>query len=336
MISKIKSNLVKMIGPLGGYAIARFLTRYQPRILMYHRFSRDSRVNFVSQAEFEKQVIELKRTFNVVPLSVLVKSVKGEIHKKKNMISITIDDGYKDFYKYAYPVLKKYGITATLYVTVDFIDEKIWLWPDILTYIILNTHINKYVFNECNTVKKYVLENKKDKRKLWADIVDYCLSIPNKDKNVFLNKFSEQLDVVIPVRPTEDYSAASWDMLEEMTKNGIDIGAHTSTHPSLSKVGNDELDYEIRRSKIYLQNRLGVDVQSFCYPNGQSNDYNKDIIEYIKAVGYSSSTVAYNDGDPYSDTYELRRHAVGGNGFQFKKAINGVELLGCKFKKIMK
>src|SRR5690554_5940799 len=100
-----KSELVRLLGPCGLYGLARLLTRNQPRILMYHRFSKIPTPGCVSQETFDSQVRHLSRYYNLASMTDLVRGLRGEISLKPNTIVITVDDGYQDFYTVAYPVL---------------------------------------------------------------------------------------------------------------------------------------------------------------------------------------------------------------------------------------
>ena len=87
----------------------------------------------------------------------------------------------------------------------------------------------------------------------------------------------------------------SWDELREIADNGIEIGAHSSTHASLSKVTAEELSYEINGCKNKLEEKLGLVVNNFCYPNGTIYDYNKKVMQEVEKAGFLSSTVCFSD-----------------------------------------
>lgn len=333
MLGNMKSNLVRIACSLGGYQLVKLLMQKQPRILMYHRFGQDNADGRIGQKLFEQQVMELKKGgFNIVPLSIAASAIRGEIPMQKNMIVLTIDDGYADFYRYAYPILKKHGLPATFYVTTGFVDRKLWLWPDRLTYILEQSQCYEYIFAAAGVKKHYDLKNEGPYGPLWQKIVRHCLALPDEDKNNFLDEFASALAVEVPAVPIDDYTAVTWEELKEMAANGIEIGAHTITHPAVSKINPENLTYEIDDCKKRLEEQLGIEVSNFCYPNGQPTDYNHQVMQAIEAAGFKSATVAFTDSTPYCGIYELRRHNVDGDMFQFHKVIYGVEALGRKIK----
>ena len=328
MINRLKSPLVRIIGSFGGYYVARYLTRHKPRILMYHRFSGTKKDGYLDTELFEKQIKEIVNSFNVVSLSEIENYLTSDNKSKKNMISITIDDGYQDFYTYAYPVLKKYNLTATLFVTSGFIDQKVWLWPDKITYMIERSDCDEVSLTIGGVEKTYDMHSEKKYGRLWNELVQYCLNCSDKEKGIFLDSLNDTFKVSVPEKIVDDYLPCTWGQLQEMKENNIEIGGHTQTHPSLSKVELPLLESEILGCKQRLEEMTGGTVEHFCYPNGQLTDYNENVIAEVKKAGYKSATTAFSDNDPYKNCFELRRHAVGDNMFQFKKVIYGVELLG--------
>jgi len=123
-------------------------------ILMYHRFGYKESALYVTPENFEKQLKFLvDNDYNVIPLKELVDGIKNGTKFGRNTVVITIDDGYKDVYTYAYPLLKKYGIPATVFVISGFIStEKDFMsWRDVVEMAENNidigghTDTNKYI-----------------------------------------------------------------------------------------------------------------------------------------------------------------------------------------------
>jgi len=113
-------------------------------IFVYHRVSPEKDTYFlpgIEPEEFEKQISYLKENFKIYSLKKLINGLKrGKINKKEheNIAVITFDDGYRDNYIYAYPILKKYHIPATFFLTTDYIGQGKLFWWDKLGYIIGN------------------------------------------------------------------------------------------------------------------------------------------------------------------------------------------------------
>ena len=112
-------NLIKKIGCEIIYRTGLFkLATFNTRIIAFHK---------VNPEYFEKQINHLVKHYKVLPLNEIFSS-------DKNSVVITFDDGYKNNLEYAYPILKKYNLAATVFVTYKFIDENIFAWWDRLEY----------------------------------------------------------------------------------------------------------------------------------------------------------------------------------------------------------
>jgi len=324
----LKYRIVNNICDMGGFRVARLLTRHCPRVLMYHRFCEQTSGNRLSMALFDQQMMELKKNFNVQHLSVLCDYIRQGKSTPPHSIALTIDDGYDDFYHYAFPILKKHGLPATIYITSDFIDRKLWLWPDLITYILKQTGSKSLTFTRKDyRVEHLPLETGSDRSLAWTVLNNYCLSLGNEERLKFIRALSQDLAVTIRDEPEPDYGPMSWSAVRELSENGIEIGAHSRTHPVLSKLDRDQLREEIGGSKKRIEQFISLPVTAFCYPNGQPADYNDLVKQVVIECGFSSATVAFYDRKGWQDLFEIRRFGVAQNMVQFRKALYGVEYL---------
>jgi peptidoglycan/xylan/chitin deacetylase (PgdA/CDA1 family) len=324
----IKSNLITLACQLGGFRVARLMTRTHPRVLMYHRFSAEPSGNKVSADLFDQQISEIKNNFNVLPLSIICEYLRRGNPAPHNSIVLTIDDGYDDFYQFAFPVLKKHGIPATLYVTADFVDRKLWLWPDKIAYILKTTRVNNLTFTPPDKITKTLpLYTDTDRSSAWETLNSHCLSIGHDERQLFIRQLAQNLFVTINPEPVLEYAPMTWSAVRELSENGIEIGAHSCTHPVLSNLDRNNLWDEIYGSKKRIEEVISKPVSAFCYPNGGRDDYNALVKQVVIESGFSSATVAFHDKSVWQDLFEIRRYGVGLDMVQFRKALYGVESL---------
>src|ERR1700737_2397091 len=118
-----KSLLKAGFHHFGGLALTRAYNRRRPRILAFHRFPAD-------HSYLENHCAYLRQYYIPVALETISSHVRGGPPVPANAFTITVDDGYLDFYLHAYPVLKKYGIPATVFLMTDFVDRRTWPWWD--------------------------------------------------------------------------------------------------------------------------------------------------------------------------------------------------------------
>jgi peptidoglycan/xylan/chitin deacetylase (PgdA/CDA1 family) len=110
----------------------------------------------------------------------------------------------------------------------------------------------------------------------------------------------------------------TWEQIAALRDAGMEIGAHTLTHPDLTTLDWVTAGYEIAQPKAVLEQHLGGQVTSFCYPTGL---YNSAIEEQVRAAGYLNATTTRWDAD-YSDIMALpRRRVAGGTALEGFVAI---------------
>jgi peptidoglycan/xylan/chitin deacetylase (PgdA/CDA1 family) len=325
----MKQKIIKIAIKFGGLQLAKFLTQRTPRIFMYHSFSQAPKAGYVSAEQFEWQLRQIKKGFNPITLLELSKLVSSNYPIPKNTVVLTIDDGYKNFYDIAYPLLKKYDIPATFFVTTGFINRDLWLWPDKL----------KWILNENKTKLSKVTLNNQEFTLLgtfqqnWQAINDYCLSVTDDIKHVFIKSLANQLNISLPLLAPQQFEPCSWDMLQEMQSWGVEIGGHTVTHPSLGQVSIVQAAEEIEGCLKEINSKLGEKERTFCYPNGSPSDYDEIIKGLAKTSGYKAAVTAFNDRLNLEIPFSWRRYDGGNNKLGFLKSLFGVEYLGCRLRK---
>ena len=321
------SGVVRVAGKWGGYEAARWLCRNHPRILMYHRFSEQPKTGFCSRDAFEWQVDYIRRKFNPMTLAGLVRSIEIHGRPPKNAVVITVDDGYKDFFGIAKPILQRHDVPATVFVTTGFIDGRLWLWPDQLAWLLANA-------GDC--LERVILGTthiSPSSPTAWGQIIGYLLSVPDFEREVLIQELAKQLGTVLPPRVPEEFSAMSWKQLIELESDGFEVGGHTVHHPTLGQVSEEGAWWEIKGAYDELIEHLGTRPRTFCYPNGQPSDFQHFLPRLVRNSGFEGAVMAFPDALGVNDRYAMRRHSAGENVFQFMKAVSGIEYLGHRLKK---
>lgn len=256
-------------------------------IFVYHRVC-PGKGNFpvsnICPKEFEKQIRYLKENFKIYSLEKLINVLEdNQINKKEseNIAVITFDDGYKDNYIYAYPILKKYQIPASIFLVVKYIGKAKLFWWDKIEYIIY--HSKKREMNIPNFGKLSITDNKK---KLYCIL--FLLKKLKKMSNDLMDKYIDELQNICHVTIPSDLGEKmilSWDEIYEMKNNGISFGAHTLTHANLTNMNLEEAEKEISHSKAMIEAKLKGDVISFAYPYG-SKLFNHGVSKLLEKNGF--------------------------------------------------
>ena len=138
----------------------------------------------------------------------------------------------------------------------------------------------------------------------------------------------------IPSEPPPKYKLMSWAQLKDITETElIEIGSHSCTHPIISHLTNEDSWHEINLSKHMIEEKLKIEVSSFCYPNGQKDDYTEDNKKMLQQAGYICG-IASHFGYilENSDIYSLPRIGCGDNDFNlFVNYLDGIDYFRKKF-----
>ncbi len=327
------SKTIRTLGPLGGYQLARQICRSEPRILMYHRFSDPPVKGWASPQFFEQQVRHIKDNYNPFSLVGLMQYKREHGRMPRHAIVITVDDGYRDFYQYAYPILKKYQVPATLFVTTGFIERKLWLWPDKITWLLNQVDLIQDAVKIDTLRSEAGPVNAETRQVYWQQWNDHALSLPDDEKHRFIDELARHFGKAFPESIPPEFEPSSWDELAEMQHNGVEIGGHTVTHPSLGRVSKSQAKTEIVGCSVELNENLGRRPRTFCYPNGQPSDFQYFLPALVEDSGFLGAVTAFPDANGTKDPFLMRRHVSGDDMFQFFKAASGVELLGHRMRR---
>lgn len=308
-------------------------TRNIPRILLYHRFcAADEAIpHRVGADVFRRQLEHIAKYFNVMSFADCLEFYHQHHQWPKNTVVVTVDDGYRDFYDYAYPQLKALSLPATFFVTVNFVDQKIWLWPDRLDYALRKTSKIHFSLTLNKQQQDLVLNGSEGLFPVWKQLSDYCIASADVERQRLIAELEAVLDVDVPKTPTTDYAAVSWAELREMAAHGVEIGCHTMNHPILSKIPTEQLSLEIAEARAVMESKLQQPVKTFCYPNGQPGDINDTVISVVKNAGYLGAPYWFNllNWEPYT----VPRIGVSTNMDDFIGKLAGFEYLGQRLKK---
>lgn len=300
----MKDTLLKLMFTTGAFAPFRLAHRSQALVLTYHRFSAKSEQQKTSAQTFADHLRYLIKYYKVVPLAQIADAVASGAGCSR-LAAITIDDGHHDAYEIAYPILRDYGLPATLFIVTDFLDGKNWMWTDKMRYITMNT-----AFEEMNLVLnqrriQMMLHSDEARYEAACQLNSQLKKLPDEDKEKEIASIAHELKVRLPNSPPCEFSPISWEQARELDANGVTIGSHSVTHPILTNVNNSRLDFELIASRLRIEEMLDREEASFCYPNGV---YNSKIKEAVARAGYRCAVITrHGFNDEYSDLFALRR-----------------------------
>ena len=291
-----------------------------PRILLYHGVTDETgdgifnyRAKFVSTQAFRAHMEWVKKTFKVLPLAELIeRSQAGTLPPRA--LAITFDDGYRNNYSDAYPILRELGLPATFFITTDFIEKPSPLPVDMIEYAIGKTMQPQITLEIGGEQKQFSLENRQ--ARIAADMVlrKHMKTLPAERAQAFIEDIVRACGCDLrQAFDASPYCPMTWDQMREMEMNGMSFAPHTRTHPILSRLPREAAADEITGSKDVLRRELANPLSVFAYPNGGRDDYTQETIEILKAAGLNASlTTESRTLGPSESPYTLPRFTMDG------------------------
>lgn len=275
------------------------------QILIYHKVSPDPHPYYepVAPEVFERQMSFIGRHYRVMDLLELVeRSATGSVPPKA--VAITFDDGYRDNYDYAFPILKKLGLPATIFVATGVTGTRNRLWHDRVFDAFRFTKAEHARLNYPHT-RELILDSPQARKESLHSALTAVRSLWGQAQRRLVEDIE---DALLPVLPSEPPLMLDWDQIAEMHANGISIGSHSVSHPILSRLPDEELKRELSESKRELSERLGAPIEAFAYPNGKADDYSPSVKKILNDCGYRCAvTTVRGFNIPCSDPFELKR-----------------------------
>ena len=295
---------------LGRPLWARSLT-----VLNYHRIDELTPETFqpnisASPAVFEQQMAYLARWFKVVTLQDVHAWLRDEKPLPPHAALITFDDGYLDNYTNAYPILRKYGFSAIIFLTAGHIETDAPFFWDLTAYCFARTTSDHIRFPDGSEQSWRSEAEQQQVSKTWIEALK---RLSEDEKKEWVSRLPEALGVTIPQGYFQKLMM-SWDQVREMSANGIEFGGHTLNHPILTRVPFERARAEIRGSVSRISEELGKPVTSFAYPNGMKADFNEAVAQAAKEAGCQTAYTLLNGpaslGEVRKSPHTIRRSFI--------------------------
>lgn len=316
----VKTRIKPMLAP-----IIRFSTSHCARVLMYHRFSSYHARSGLNIERLEEQVRFMRHHFKILPLRSIVERLQAGIPPEPYSMAVTIDDGYADFGELAYPVFRRHGIPVTLYVVSEFASGQTWLWWDAIRYLLMNARNGDYHIRVADRLIAVSLVDTVSREAAWHTLADTGLALTPDERDQYIQDLQASFSVLLPNSPSREFAALDWTQLQTLDPELVEIGAHTRTHPILSRCSTERIIEEIAGSKKAIEEQLRREVRTFCYPNGQWSDVDERCFAAVQKAGYDSAVMACGTMvRKDANLYALERIVVPGERQEFISSISGL------------
>ena len=313
----VKTALAAAITRAHDHGLAGPLARraYRPLVLGYHRvvedFDAEARVEMPSmltgRAMFERHLDCLGKDFRFVSLDEIGEHIEHDIPFETPVAAITFDDGYRDVYEQALPVLERKGIPAAMFVVTDLVGRPFWQIHDKLYHLV---------------AKAFACWDD-PRREMFGLLTDLGLPAHDFTRRSAIGSPMLAVSALLPGLPQADIRrvmaglessvgngfhnvprTVTWEMVADMRRRGFTIGSHTRSHVSLPMESAETIATELQGSKQELDRRLSEPIDHFAYPGGQ---FTGAVVDAVARAGYRYAYTACPHDVPRHHTLTIER-----------------------------
>jgi peptidoglycan/xylan/chitin deacetylase (PgdA/CDA1 family) len=269
---------------LGGAGAILMLNHVRPA--RHHRFQ-PNRLLEITPKFFERVIKRLRRSkVDLISLDEMHRRlVTGEFPRR--FVCVTFDDGYRDNYEFAYPVLKKYQVPFAIYVATSFADRLGELWWLALEAVIAHNQLIGIRID--GTERWFEARDVPEKRAVYDHIYAWLRQLPTEDA---LRRVMRELTA----RHRVDMAAfcaelcMDWQQLAALAADPlVTIGAQTVNHPILTKIDDKAVRAELENSRAVIQAALGVRPRHLAYPVGDKSAAGPREFKIAEELGFNTA-----------------------------------------------
>ena len=252
----------------------------------------------VTADEFERQMVALRAHFFPLPLSEAIERLRQRSLPPR-AVCVTFDDGYADNAEIALPILQRQGVAATFFIASGYLNGG-RMWNDSVTEAVRRwPHPTLDVGSGPVAVRTAY-----EKRAAIAATLQQWKYLPPAARETLVAALLEGADVApAPSLMMRD------DQVRQLRAAGMEIGAHTISHPILAQLGDADANREIVDGGRYLSEILREPIALFAYPNGKpGTDYGPRDVAAVRTAGYRAAvSTAWGVAAQRADIFQLPR-----------------------------
>lgn len=278
-------------------------------ILMLHRVDRpdNNGIWWNQHLKLSQEVIEeivsyaRKRKCQFVSLDEMADALAGK-KRRRRMIAITLDDGYRDNYTNGLPVFTKMDVPFTIYVCTKMVNGEMLYWWEILEQLVLKH--NSITLSDGRT---FVCSTKEEKEQAFLEIREIILRLPQNNLEEELKQLFSRYD--IDYRYGNEDLGLTWNQIKELKNSYLStIGNHTFSHRAFTGCTDKEIISDINLANKEMENKINIKMLHFAFPFGEAIAVSQHNIELVKQLKIRTSATTREDFVRYNtDSMNLPR-----------------------------
>jgi peptidoglycan/xylan/chitin deacetylase (PgdA/CDA1 family) len=288
-------------------------------VVLYHRVvdprdvgDLDPDLIDATPADFDAQMGALAQRFRPVSIDEVLAAHRAGRPVPAGSVLVTFDDGYRDNFEHAFPILKRHGIPGLFFISTGHVDGRRLFWWEQLSLFVRRSPLERAVL-EYPRRRELNLSSPASRAAVIRGLNRTVKDIYGLDVDRFVREVAQACQVPwtqADAAALADPLLMTWDQVREMRRAGMGIGSHTHTHRVLNTLAASDLDQELRGSRAILEERLGEPVTTIAYPVGKSIAGLPWVKQALAGAGYElgfTTTPGTNRIGQGDDPYDLRR-----------------------------
>lgn len=254
-------------------------------VLIFHRIlpEPDPLLPFeITAKQFTAEINALARHFTILPLHEGLERLRNDT-LPPYAICLTFDDGYRDNYLTALPILNALGIKATFFIASGYLEGG-RMWNDTLLTVVRRWTRDAIDLSDWG-VPLLPMQNLEQRQQAWGLLFRWMRKMGQRGRDEMLDRLVRELPEKLPT----DFMMTR-DHVQQLHRSGMEIGCHTRSHPILTRLSDEVARAEIVGSKRELEELTQAEVRFFAYPNGvPGDDYNMRDVKLVAEAGFKAA-----------------------------------------------
>lgn len=286
--------------------------RGELRVLMFHGLTdkvhkglENCQHKHLHVERFEALVNHLSVHYDVLSMDELVGKLENGKKLPPYPAVLTFDDGFASNYHLAYPVLRSYGLPATIYLETEFVDEKLPIWVDRVDF---------------------AMQYSSGARRELVSFKEKLKTLPQTEILAAVEKLEVEMGHSLGRVDREGvpaiYQSLDWAQVREMSASGlVSFGSHTHSHVILGRAAPAVIRNELLESSRRIERETGRPCLHFCYPNGAASDFSDTSEQILRECGFRSSLTTLGGLNPLPASPFLLRRLGMTNDLRIAQAV---------------
>jgi peptidoglycan/xylan/chitin deacetylase (PgdA/CDA1 family) len=305
LIPNKRDFLARGLAASGSLALVeRFALRPCVLVFCYHRILERGEngyyhpIDSATPADFEAHVQFVRDRFDLPHPDSWAQILLEDAAVKRPTALITFDDGYRDNYERAYPILKKLGVGAMFFLATEFLETPKLPWWDFVAYVIKQTRLKQFVLEQPEPLTVDIgpedaeqpsapeRNSHSNRSGALRTVISAFLRAERPDDPSLLGHLADRAEVTVADTELTQRLFVTWDEARAMQAGGMAIGSHTRSHRRLAHLPEHEQASELAESKQILESALSKEVVWLAYPYGDASAFSSATKRLASRVGY--------------------------------------------------